>query len=69
MGATMRPTGFLVIPLTAEANQWLDTNIDYRMMDERIPFDHQHVEAIPAGLKEAGFKVVMRSRASGGWAP
>ena len=68
MGATMRPTGFLVIPLTAEANQWLDTNIDYRMMDERIPFDHRlimdegipfdhwRIDGILAGLKEAGLE-------------
>jgi len=64
----MRPTAFLVIPLTAEANQWLDTNIDYRMidegipfdhrliMDEGIPFDHWHIDAILAGLEEAGLE-------------
>jgi hypothetical protein len=62
----MRPTAFLVIPFTAEANQWLDANIDNRLMHEGIPFDHRlilgggipndhtDIEAILAGLEEAG---------------
>jgi hypothetical protein len=54
MGAVMRPTAFLVIPFTAEANQWLDANIDNRLMHEGIPFDHSDIEAILAGLEEAG---------------
>jgi hypothetical protein len=64
----MRPTGFLVIPLTAEANQCLDANIEYRMIDERIPFDHGlikdegipidhwRIDGILAGLKQAGLE-------------
>ena len=56
MGAVMRSVAFLVIPLTAEANQWLDANIDYRMIDEGIPNDHCPIDAILAGMEEAGLE-------------
>jgi hypothetical protein len=62
----MRPSVFLVRPLTADVKKWLDANIDYQLIIEAgIPIDHRHIDAILAGLKEAGFEVIMRSRASG----
>ena len=57
MGATIKPTLFLVRPLTAEAKQWLDANIGYRLIiDGDVPIDHRHVDAVLAGLEEAGFQ-------------
>ena len=36
------------------------------MINEGIPIDYRHVDGILAGLKEAGFEVIVRPRASGG---
>jgi hypothetical protein len=47
--------------------QWLNANVDYQLIvDEDIPIDHQHVDAVLAGLEEAGFEIMMRPRGSGG---
>ena len=63
----MIPSVFLVRPLTAEVKKWLDANVDYQLMiNEGIPIDHRHVDGILTGLKEAGFEVIVRPRASGG---
>ena len=63
----MRPSVFLVRPLTAEVKKWLDANVDYQLMiNEGIPIDYRHVDGILAGLKEAGFEIIMGRRASGG---
>ena len=48
---------FLARPLTTEAKQWLDANVDYQLIiDEAIPIDHRHVDAVLAGLEEVGFE-------------
>jgi hypothetical protein len=53
----MRPTVFLVRPLTAKAKQWLDANVDHQLIiDEGILIDHQHVLDVFAGLQEAGLE-------------
>jgi hypothetical protein len=53
----MRPSFFLARPLTAGARHWLEENIEYQLIiDEAIPIDQRHFDAIFAGLEEAGFK-------------
>jgi biopolymer transport protein ExbD len=53
----MRPTAFLVRPFTAEVRQWLNANVDHQLIiDGDVPIDHQHVDAVLAGLEEAGFQ-------------
>ena len=53
----MRPTFFLARPLTAEAKHWLEENINYQLIiDEAIPIDLRHFDAIFAGLEDASFK-------------
>lgn len=57
LGAAMRPTVFLVRPLTADAMQWLNANVDHPLIiDQDIPIDHRHVDAVLAGLEQAGFQ-------------
>jgi predicted HicB family RNase H-like nuclease len=52
----MRPSVFLG-PLTTETKKWLDANVDYQsIIDEGIPIDHRHVDALLAGVEEAGFE-------------
>ena len=56
-GAVMRPNFFLARALTAGAKHWLEENIDHQLIiDEAIPIDQRHFDAIFAGLEEAGFK-------------
>jgi len=53
----MTPTLLLVRPLTAEVGQWLHANVDYQLIiDEGIPIDHGYIDAVLAGLEEAGFR-------------
>jgi hypothetical protein len=53
----MTPTLILIRPLTAEVGQWLNANIEYQLVvDGSIPIDHEHIDAVLAGLEEAGFE-------------
>ena len=57
MGAAVRSPVFLLRPLTTEAKKWLDANVDYQLIiDESIPIEHRHVDAVLAGLEEACFE-------------
>ena len=53
----MRPSVFLVRPLTTETKKWPDANVDYQsIIAEGIPIDHRHVDAVLAGVEEADFE-------------
>jgi len=53
----MTPTLILIRPKTAKAKQWLDANIEHQFVaDGGIPIDHEHIDAVLAGLEEAGLE-------------
>jgi hypothetical protein len=53
----MRPSVFLVRPLTFEVRHWLNPNVDYQLIiDEGILIDRRHVLDVFAGLQEAGLE-------------
>jgi hypothetical protein len=57
VGAAVRSPVFLIRPLTTETKKWLDANVDYQsIIDEGIAIDHRHVDAVLAGVEEAGFE-------------